>query len=135
MNPEERPMESNSNHEDRVGLFMQRLAESTPHERARMPSASFIWLRAQWAREAEERGRADRVRWILETLLTLAAAAAGLAWGLNRVFGPAGSTSVSVPWENLVPSLGPLGLVLVAATLSLVLTLGAGRAVWALARR
>lgn len=125
-------MDERTNHQDRVEGFMRHLAESVPHERARFPSPHFLWLRAQWAREAERAERANQVRWSLDVLFTLIAAAVGLVWGVTQLQSVAGGiTSLG---EAAIPALDPIALVFAAAGVSLLLTVSAGRMVWALAR-
>lgn len=121
-----------TNHQDRVEGFMRHLAESAPHERARFPSPHFLWLRAQWARQAERAERANQVRWSLDVLFTLIAAAVGLVWGVPQIQSVAGG--IGSLGETAIPDLDPIVLVFAAAALSLLLTVSAGRMVWALAR-
>ena len=125
-------MDERTNHQDRVEGFMRHLAESVPHERARLPSPQFLWLRAQWAREAERAERANQVRWSLDVLFTLIAAAVGLVWGMTQV--QSGAGGLGSLWETAIPALDPIVLVFAAAAVSLLLTASAGRMVWALAR-
>lgn len=125
-------MDDRTNHPDRVEGFMRHLAESVPHERARFPSPHFLWLRAQWAREAERAERANQVRWSLDVLFTLIAAAVGLVWGVTQIQPVAGG--LASLGETAIPTLDPIALVFAAAVVSLLLTASAGRMVWVLAR-
>lgn len=122
---------SNGDHE-RVELFMQELAESVPHDRARLPSAHFLWVRATMARETERRERAAQAGWIIDSLLVLIALAGGLLWGLSHV-GAVGGRGGQI-LEGLAPAVDPMGVVVACAALSLILAAGASRALWAVAR-
>lgn len=122
---------SNGDHE-RVDLFMQELTESAPYERARLPSAQFLWVRAEMARETERRERAAKANGVIDSLLVLIALAGGLLWGLSHV-GAVGSRGGQI-LEGLVSGVEPMGLVVVCAVLSLILAAGASRALWAVAR-
>lgn len=95
-----------------VARFMQVLSESTPRDKARLPSYRMIWLKAQWARQQEKEQKVARVRLFIEGTVQVLVALALVILGVTH------RASISAWADELFSGVLSSGLLLQSAVLT-----------------